>query len=154
MQDGHSVTARPMMPFYAHDLFKPYVVYDVSEGRDRTGGHGSTGSGSRWNLGEVNMALALFQELRQYLVQLMAKAARDGTPRPPPVTVGIITPYRCAPPHACAACMVTVGMHGDLLDSRSVTPVNQGQSVVDIEARRAVQGAVPAHAAGVRGRAG
>lgn len=91
VQDGHSVTARPMMQFYAHDLFKPYVVYDVSHGRDRTA---AAGSGSRWNLGEVNMALALFQELRQYLVTLMQKAAKEGTPRPQPCTVGIITPYR------------------------------------------------------------
>ena len=93
VQDGHSVTARPMQQFYAHDLFKPYVVYDVSHGRDRTA---SAGSGSRWNLGEINMALALFQELRQYLVSLMQKAAKDGTPRPQPCTVGVITPYRCA----------------------------------------------------------
>lgn len=83
--------ARPMMQFYAHDLFKPYVVYDVSHGRDRTA---SAGSGSRWNLDEINMALALFQELRQYLVQLMQKSAKEGTARPQPCTVGIITPYR------------------------------------------------------------
>jgi hypothetical protein len=111
LQDGHSVTARPMMPFYAHDLFKPYVVYDVSQGRDARGGGGGAPLGSRWNLEEVNMALALFQELRQYLVQLMAQAAKDGTPRPPPVTVGIITPYRCARTHvhACAPCTDAAG---------------------------------------------
>jgi hypothetical protein len=77
-----------MMPFYEHDLFKPYVVYDVAEGRDAAGG--GVG-GSRYNLGEINLALALFQELRKFLISLMQRGLR-----PPPCQVGVITPYRCA----------------------------------------------------------
>lgn len=60
VQDGKSVLERPAHPIYKHDLFKPYVVYDVAAGRDEAD-TSAGGSGSRFNLGEINLALALFQ---------------------------------------------------------------------------------------------
>jgi hypothetical protein len=90
MQDGPNISARVAMPFYRLDLFKPYVVFDVSGGRDE----GSAATGSRYNLAEVNMALALFQELRNFLVSLCEEAMTNGTPGPPACRIGILSPYR------------------------------------------------------------
>ena len=84
---------RPQMPFYEHNLLKPYVIFDVDSGREQQYGDG----GSRFNVSEVNMALALFQELFNFLTQKQREAIQQQRPGPPPCLVGIITPYRCAP---------------------------------------------------------
>jgi hypothetical protein len=91
MQDGANISARIAMPFYRLDLFKPYVVFDVSGGRDE----GSAATGSRYNLAEINMALALFQEIRNFLVSLYEEARGNGTAGPPACRIGILSPYRC-----------------------------------------------------------
>lgn len=62
VQDGRSVLERSVLPIYQHNLFKPYVVYDVAAGRDKADNVGAS-AGSRYNLGEINLALALFQVL-------------------------------------------------------------------------------------------
>jgi len=61
VQDGRSVLERPVLPIYKHNLFKPYVVYDVAAGRDEADTSAAGGGGSRFNVGEINLALALFQ---------------------------------------------------------------------------------------------
>jgi len=80
------------MPYYDHGLLKPYVIFDVAAGRDAQQG----GGGSRFNLAEVNMALALFQELHAFMLAAHERALREGGPLPPPCLVGVIAPYRCA----------------------------------------------------------
>lgn len=59
------------MAFYSHALLKPYVVFDVAAGRDAAG---AGVGGSRYNLAEVNLALALFQVCA---VRLDAHAVRS-----------------------------------------------------------------------------
>ena len=92
MQDGANIAARPPMPFYGEPLFKPYVVFDVAAGRDAGG---PAAGGSRYNVAEINLALALFQELRKFLVQLFEEAVANGTEGPPACRIGVLTPYRC-----------------------------------------------------------
>ena len=106
MQDGANIAARPRQAYYSHALLKPYVVFDVSAGRDAAAGRGkqSAGSGadgqaiagSRWNLAEVNLALALFQALRKTLLERVEAAAKKGGFGPAECRVGILSPYRRA----------------------------------------------------------
>lgn len=94
MQDGDNIAAREAPVFYAERLFKPYVVFDVARGTDAAAAAG----GSRYNLAEVRLALALFEELRKLLVMRAEAARADGGVGPGECRVGVISPYRCALP--------------------------------------------------------
>ncbi|GAX75224.1 hypothetical protein CEUSTIGMA_g2668.t1 [Chlamydomonas eustigma] len=90
LQDGRSVLETPPAAFYDAEvgLLKPYVVFDVERGREMS--H----SRSKRNLAEAEMAAALFLELKCEVEVQERKAVEAGKPKPPPVQVGIISPYR------------------------------------------------------------
>jgi hypothetical protein len=68
-------------------------VFDVSSGRDA--GCTVASGGSRFNVQEANLALALFQELRKLLVSRAEAARLVGGVGPEECRVGILSPYRC-----------------------------------------------------------
>lgn len=80
-----SVLARPPEVFYRNQMLKPYMFFDVAGGRDVISGTG----GSRRNQAEADLAVALFQVLREELLAAMQRNELKA-----PVVVGVITPYR------------------------------------------------------------
>jgi len=80
LQDGESVVSRPDPSFYRHCVLKPYIFFDVNQGRESRAGGRSVS-----NQAEATMAAALYVELLHEMEQ---------TPDAPTVTVGVITPYR------------------------------------------------------------
>eukprot|EP00210_Caulerpa_lentillifera_P002220 g2133.t1 len=89
LEDGDNIKENEHESFYDHDLLKPYVVFDVP-----TGFHERQGGGSLQNQVEADLAVALFRELRDFLIQKQNQAEKDGSPKPKPVRVGVLTPYR------------------------------------------------------------
>lgn len=87
--DGENVVHNQFHEFYNHSLLKPYVFFDVAMGQ-----HARQYSGSLQNHVEAEMATALFKELRDWLVQRMAKLREEGKPPLRSVRVGVITPYK------------------------------------------------------------
>lgn len=87
--DGENVIQNQFHEFYNHSLLKPYVFFDVAMGQ-----HERQYSGSLQNHVEAQMATALFKELRDWLVQRMAKLREEGKPPLRSVRVGVITPYK------------------------------------------------------------
>jgi hypothetical protein len=94
LQDGAEIVARKPPAFYSQPLLKPYVVFDVASGRDAAA---VAAGGSRYNVAEVDLALALYQELRKVLNAKAAEAAARGMPSPPDYKVGVLSPYKRVP---------------------------------------------------------
>ena len=80
LEDSASVKSAPDEPFYAVPSLQPYLVFDVSAGRDA---RGPGAGGSVHNLAEAALAAALYAKLK---ASLPAGAAAG--------RVGIVTPYR------------------------------------------------------------
>ena len=80
LEDSASVATAPDEPFYAVPSLQPYLVFDVSSGRDA---RGPGAGGSVHNLAEAALAAALYAKLK---ASLPAGAAAG--------RVGIVTPYR------------------------------------------------------------
>uniref|UniRef100_A0A061SGN7 Senataxin n=1 Tax=Tetraselmis sp. GSL018 TaxID=582737 RepID=A0A061SGN7_9CHLO len=80
LQDGDCILQRADPPFYSHSLLKPYIFFDVDQGRElRMGGR------SLSNQAEADLAAALYVSLQKTLKELEWSE---------PVSVGVITPYR------------------------------------------------------------
>ncbi|PSC75196.1 Helicase sen1 [Micractinium conductrix] len=87
LRDADSIQDMPPAPFYGHPLMKPYVFFDVSKGQEQR----REGGGSLSNRAEALLAACLFAELRQFLIDLVARQPGALTG---PTTVGVITPYK------------------------------------------------------------
>jgi len=89
LEDAPSVRAALPEAYHSHRLLQPYLVFDVSGGREQRGG----GGGSMSNAAEAELAACLFMQLRRTLQESAARRP-PGAPPPPPVSVAVITPYK------------------------------------------------------------
>ncbi|WIA18803.1 hypothetical protein OEZ85_003486 [Tetradesmus obliquus] len=88
------VTTSPAAaPSSSSSVLLPYVVYDVSRGRERFAARGGK---SPENELEARMAVALYGEVRRVRAAALAAAAASVAREPPQLRldVGVITPYR------------------------------------------------------------
>lgn len=79
LEDAVSVTALPPEPFHFHRLMGPYLMFDVSKGKEQR-----RKGGSLSNVAEAEMAAGLYVTLREFLVRLNA----------PMPSIAVVTPYR------------------------------------------------------------
>ena len=82
--------SRMPAPYHSRRLLRQYVVFDVSQGKERRGQAG----GSLSNYEEAEFAVCLYLELRRAMEEAAASAAHRGAPLPSAPSVAVITPYR------------------------------------------------------------
>jgi senataxin len=79
LEDAPEILARPPVPFAAAgSLLQPYMVFDVSRGRERY----APRMKSPENEAEADMALALYQQLQLVMEKKALEASKAGQPPP------------------------------------------------------------------------
>lgn len=100
LEDAKAVTDLPPEPYHAHKLLKPYLLYDVSRGKEQR----RDGGGSLSNAAEAELAACLYLQLQQCLKQNADQIRESNKDKasgssgfrlhPAEPAVAVITPYR------------------------------------------------------------